>query len=299
MILVTGGTGFVGSAVVERLLGAGRRVRVLSRSQPREPRVEWVQGDVTDPAAVGRAVAGCSHVVHLVAIRRQWRDRTFAAVTAGGGRNVAEAARRAGVERLVHVSALGVSDRPETGYMRAKKEAEDAVRRSGLEHVILRPSFIVGPGGFVAEYGRIIMRAPVVPVPGGGRFPVQPVARSDVALAVERALTEPKAAGRVYDLAGPERVTFGEFIARIMRAMGVKKPLVGVPVGVMRAVAAILEPVTPNPPATRDEIRMLLAGNVGDPGPACADLGLELTPLDRALADAVAGLGWSRPGGGR
>ncbi len=295
MILVTGGTGFVGGAVVEELLSAGRRVRVLSRSRPREPAVEWVQGDVTDPAAVARAVGGCRQVVHLVAIRREWRDRTFAAVTAGGTRNVVVAARAAGVERLVHISALGVSDRPATGYMRAKKEAEDAIRASGLENVILRPSFIVGPGGFVAEYGRLILRAPVVPVPGSGRYPVQPVARADVVLAVRRALEEPRAAGRTYDLAGPERLGFRDFIARIMKAMGVRKPVVGVPIALMRAVAAILEPLTPNPPATRDEIRMLLAGNVGDPEPARADLGLELTPLDAALAEAVAGLGWTRP----
>lgn len=291
MILVTGGTGFVGQGLVRELKGHGYRVRVLSRSKPEAGLAdEWAAGDVTDIEAVRRAAAGCRAVAHLVAIRRQWKERTFEAVTAAGTRNVVQAAREAGGERFLHMSALGLTDRPDTGYMRAKAAAEAAVRESGLAWTIFRPSFIVGPGGFVEEYGRLIRRAPLVPIPGGGRFPVQPVARGDVAAAFVRALKVSASVGGTYDLAGPERTTFEGFIDRIMDAMGRRKAKVHVPLAVMRPAAAVLQRLTPNPPATTDEIALLAAGNVGDPEPAVRDLGVVPTPLEQALREAVAGL---------
>lgn len=289
MILVTGGTGFVGRAVVRELRQHGYPVRVLGRTEPAED-VEWRRGDVTDLEAVRRAVDGCRAVIHLVAIRREWGRRTFAAVTAGGARNVVQAAVGAGVERFVHVSALGLTDRPDTGYMRAKAEAEAVVRGSGLPFTIFRPSFIVGPGGFVEEYARLIRRAPLVPIPGSGGYPVQPVARADVARACRRALEVPAAAGKTYDLAGPQRVSFETFVAMIAEAMGVRKARLHVPLWVMRPLAAVLQRLTPNPPATTDEIKLLVAGNVGDPEPAVRDLGLVLTPLERAVREAVEGI---------
>lgn len=291
MILVTGGTGFVGRGVVRELKRHGHRVRVLSRSRPEAGLAdEWAAGDVTDLESLRRAVEGCRAVVHLVAIRREWRERTFEAVTAGGTRNVVRAAREAGVERFLHTSALGLTDRPDTGYMRAKAAAEAAVRESGLAWTIFRPSFIVGPGGFVEEYGRLIRKAPLVPIPGTGAFPVQPVARGDVAAAFVRALGVSASVGGTYDLAGPERITFEGFIDRIMEAMGRRKAKVHVPLAMMRPLAAVLQRVTPNPPVTSDEIRMLLAGNVGDPEPAVRDLGLKLTPLSQAVREAVEGI---------
>ncbi|MFO7173893.1 MAG: complex I NDUFA9 subunit family protein, partial [Bacillota bacterium] len=173
-----------------------------------------------------------------------------------------------------------------TGYMKAKLRAERAVQASGLPHVIFRASFIVGPGGFVEEYGQLIRRAPVIPIPGNGRYPVQPVAVRDVAVAFRRALEVP-ARGQIYDLAGPDRVSFAEFIGAIAQAMGVRKPMVRVPMALMRPVAAVLQRLTPNPPATLDELTMLAAGNVGDPRPAAEELGLTLTPLAAAVREAV------------
>lgn len=289
MILVTGGTGFVGQGVVQELLGRGYPVRVLSRTAPGDG-VEWCQGDVTDAEAVQRAVAGCKQVIHLVAIRREWGRRTFSAITAGGTRNMVQTAVAAGVEHFIHMSALGLTDRPETGYMRAKAEAEAAVRQSGVPFTIFRPSFIVGPGGFVEEYGQLIRKAPLVPIPGSGAYPVQPIARLDVARAFRRALEVPVAVGKTYDLAGPDRLTFEAFIDMIMGAMGRGKAKIHVPLGLMRPTAAVLQRLTPNPPATTDEIKQLVAGNVGDSDPARRDLGLELTPLVEAVRDAVTAL---------
>lgn len=277
----------MGVAVVEELLRHGRRVRVLSRSQPRQARVEWAEGDVTEPDRVGLAMAGCRQVIHLVAIRREWKERTFQAITAQGTSHVARAAAAAGIERLVHISALGITPCPVTGYMKAKLEAEEAVKAAGIPYTIFRPSFIVGPGGFVEEYYRLIQRAPVIPIPGSGAYPVQPVARSDVAHAIRKALEVPAAAGRTYDLAGPERVSFEGFIKLIVTAMGVRKRLVHVPLWVMFPAAWALQRLTPNAPATVEELRMLIAGNTGDTGPVVKNLGLELTPLKMAVEEAV------------
>lgn len=293
MILVTGGTGFVGRGVVAELTAHGHRVRVLSRRRASDALPEGAEhyaGDVTDPAALRAAVSGCSAVVHLVAIRRQWGERTFEAVTAGGTRNVVAAAKGEGVQRFVHISALGPIKNPDTGYMLAKAAAEAAVRESGIPFVILRPSFVIGPGGFVQEYARLIMRAPLVPIPGPGDFPVQPLARADLASAVRRSLEVPAALGRTYEAAGPERMTFEGFIDLIMAAMGVRKGKVHVPLFLMRAMAAVLERLTPNPPATLDEIRMLMAGSFGDPRPMMRDLGIGLLPPAAAVAEAAARL---------
>lgn len=295
MILVTGATGFVGRNIVNELDQAGYAVRALARpgadTTPIAGRIaEMAAGDVTDLASLRQAARGCRAVIHLVAIRRQWGPRTFASITAQGTRNAVAAAVEAGVEHFVHMSALGLTDQPDTGYMQAKQAAEEAVRASGLRYTIFRPSFILGAGGFIEEYADLIRKAPVVPIPGHGRFPVQPVDARDVAAAFRRALEAPAAAGQTYDLAGPERTTFEGLITAIMQALGVKKPKLHVPLALMRPVAAVLQRLTPNPPATTDEIKLLVAGNVGNPEPAARDLGLQYTPLARSVAEGVAGL---------
>lgn len=295
VILVSGAAGFLGRHVVAALRAAGYPVRAMVRDPERARGLEADEvavADITDPAAVASAARGCRAVVHLVAIRREWRERTFARITVGGTRNLVRAADEAGVERFVYVSALGAAEPPRTAYMRGKHEAERLVREGGIPWVILRPSFIVGPGGFVAEYGHIVRRAPVIPLPGPADYPVQPVAAWDVALACVRALERPEAVRASFDLPGPERVSFKQFVLRIAEALGVRKPVVHVPLAFMRALAWALEPLTPSVPATRDELANLVAGSFGDPDPAVRALDLRLTPLADAVRRAVRELGW-------
>src|SRR5579884_758149 len=181
-VLVTGGTGFVGSAVVHELRARGVEVRALVRAQRKAERLErWgvepAYGDVTDADSVLAAARGCTHVVHLVAIIRGGR-REFERVMVDGTRNVLAAARAAGVERFVHMSALGVSERTRilTPYFAAKWQMEQDVADSGVEHVVMRPSFVFGrDGGVLPTFVRQVRLSPVVTIIGSGRRRIQPV----------------------------------------------------------------------------------------------------------------------------
>jgi uncharacterized protein YbjT (DUF2867 family) len=181
-ILVTGGTGFVGPHVVHALRARELPVRALVREPARATRLtawgtELAVGDVTDPASLAAACEGVECVVHLVAIIRG-RPRDFERVMAEGTRNVVAAAQRAGVRRFVLASALGLDERTKDAvpYYAAKWEMERAVRESGLEHVVLRPSFVFGrDGGVLPTFVRLARFAPVTPIVGPGTQRLQPI----------------------------------------------------------------------------------------------------------------------------
>ncbi len=290
MILVTGGTGFVGRSVVRALRAHGRDVRCLVRDPARASALEalgceLVQGDITDVESLGQAVAGCDVVVHLVAII-SGRAEEFERVMSEGTRSLIAAAQAEGVRRFVHMSALGVSEETKdlVPYYRAKWTMEKAVKESSLEYVILRPSFIFGPGGgALAEFARIARLLPVIPVVGSGEQRLQPIFVDDVAAYVDRSVELAEATGRIFELGGPEIVTWNELWMRIARALGKHRRLLHLPVGLLRAQAALLEKL-PKPPVTRDQLTMLEAGdNTCEIATAVETFGIELTPLDEQL----------------
>ena len=202
-ILVTGASGFVGSHVLPELLGAGHRVVALVRSpqagrarpsaparQPAPQAVELRTGDVLAPGTLPAALAGVDAVVHLVAIPRDWNGgKDLLRVNLGGTRNLLAAMREAGVRRLVHLGALGVEDREDLHYAKSKARAEQAVRESGLDWTILKPSLLFGPrdGFFNIVAGLVRIPFPLVPVPGDGRSRFQPLHVADLALCVRLA----------------------------------------------------------------------------------------------------------------
>ncbi len=293
MILVTGAEGFVGRHVVRELVGAGERVRALVRGTAGTAALEGVEceltvGDVTDPGSVASAVDGCDGVVHLVAIIHG-RASAFDRVIAGGTRNVVEAARAAGVRRIVHMSALGVGEatKDTVPYYRAKWAAEGVVRESGVPHAILRPSFVFGPdGGALPRFLRIARLAPVTPIVGAGTQRLQPIWVDDLARAVRLALDQD---GEI-ELGGPEVVDWNELWRRIKSALGTRRPALHVPLWALRPQALAFERL-PNPPVTRDQLTMLTLGDnvVSDGGASLRTLRLTgLIPLDEQLARAVA-----------
>lgn len=295
MILVTGGTGFVGGHVVHRLRGEDRPVRCLVRSRRRAERLavwgcELAQGDMTDADSLRRAVEGCDRVIHLVAIR-QGKPEQFQRVMVDGTRHLVEAAEGAGVERLVAMSALGTSEETKdyVPYYGAKWELETIVRGSGLEHVIFRPSFVFArDGGILPTFRRLARIAPVTPIIGSGEQRIQPVWIDDVVSYFTAALDRPEAANRTFELGGPDVVTWNEFWALLKDVLGHRRPSIHVPLGLARMNAVITERLPGNIPLTRDLLKMLeWPDNVVSSNDAPATFGIEPTPLREQLRRAA------------
>ena len=293
-VLVTGGTGFVGPHVVHALRASETPVRALVRDPAHAGRltswgVDLAAGDVTDPASLQAACDGVDAVIHLVAIIKG-APADFERVMAEGTRNVVVAAQAAGVRRFVLASALGLDERTKDAvpYFAAKWEMERAVRESGLEHVIFRPSFVFGrEGGVLPTFVRLARLAPVTPIIGPGTQRLQPIWVEDLAEYYARALVEPAAANRTFDLGGPEAVSWNEFWERLKRVLGVRRPSLHVPFGAMRLQATLTERL-PGAPVTRDQLTMLALGDnvVTDANAAVETFQLPLVPLDEQLRRA-------------
>jgi NADH dehydrogenase len=285
-VLVTGGTGFVGTSVVNRLLQRGHAVAVLARD-PRKTRnrynhaVETVPGDVLDPASLAAAAAGRDAVVHLVGIINEKGERTFDRMHREATENVIAAAKLAGVRRYLHMSAMGSTEDSPSAYGRTKAAAEKAVRASGLDWTIFRPSIIFGPGdGFVGLLAPIVRSNPgFIPVIGPGTTRFMPVAVSDVARVFADSLEKPETIGKTFEVGGPQVLAFNDIYREIAAAVGKPgKRLVHFPLWYGRLLARGFEwlarrGVVQNPPLTRDQLLSLSRDNAADVSPTVAVFG--------------------------
>ena len=267
IIAVTGATGFVGRHIVELLVERGHRPRALVRN-PRRLRyknpdaIDVVPGSLAEPTAVRALVAGADAVIHLVGIIVERGAATYEAVHVTGTRAVLAAARDAGVGRFVHMSAGAARDEPgATPYHRTKAAAEQLVIASGLPHVVFRPTLVSGPGNVpITTLARVHRFAPLVPIFGAGDFPLQPVWVGDVAQAFALA-AEGTGAG-VCELGGPSVITYEAFVRAIGRVSGHPRPVVHVPLGLVRLGARLVTPLGALAPITSDQLQMLVEGSV-------------------------------------
>jgi len=291
MILVTGGTGFVGGHVVAALRRAGERVRCLVRDvrsaeKPALAGCELVEGDMTHPVTLRAAVDGADAVVHLVAIR-QGKDEAFERIMSQGTRDLVAAAEEAGVRRFVHMSALGLDERTKdlVPYYHAKWEMEEALRGSSLPYVIFRPSFVFGTdGGLLPTFRRLAKLAPITPIVGSGAQRIQPIWADDVASYFARALEDDVPTGTTFELGGPDIVSWDELWTRLKDALGVRRPSVHVPMSLMRVNALVTERLPGDIPLTRDLLKMMEAGdNVVSDDTARRTFDVPLVPLDEQL----------------
>jgi NADH dehydrogenase len=293
-VLVTGGTGFVGPKVVHALRAEERPVRVLARKPDKQGQLrawgcELVQGDMTDADSLRRAVEGCGAVVHLVALPPFADPKATQRVMEQGTRDLAAAAKEAGVGHFALMSALGTSERTKdlAAYYHAKWDEEQVVKESGMEHTIFRPSFIFGPdGGMLPALIRLVRWSPVIPVVGTKRL--QPIWVDDVAEYFAKSLSTAGAANKTFELGGPDVVTFSELNDRIRRTLGKRRLAFQMPTGFLKAGARVGQLLPPFRGASGAISILEYEDNVTDITPAVETFGIKPAPLDDQLRRAVA-----------
>lgn len=277
-VLVTGASGFVGSHVVPEFAAGGHRVVALVRDAKagdaviarldadRRRSVELRTGDPVANVGLADALAGVDAVVHLVAIARD-RDggKSLRRVNVGGTDRMLDAARQAGVARFVHLGALGVTQDPDLHYASSKVKAEAAVRASGLDWTILKPSLMWGPrDGFFNIVADLVRTSPgIVPVPGSGKSRFQPLAVADLAICVRMSVEDPATIGRAIELGGPRYWTYREITREVLAGMRRRRAIVPMPVPIIGTVARIAEALRIPFPVASDQLRQLRLDNVG------------------------------------
>jgi len=261
VLLLTGATGLVGSALVPRLIASGRPVRCLVRDPRRlgaeRVRVQIALGDLSDPPSFRNALRGVDTVVHLAAAIRDQPRGSIEELNAVATWRMVQAARNAGVGHFVFFSAQSASAHNRTRFMRAKALAERAVAESGVPHTIFAPSIVYAPGDVFLTLLERLALLPVVPISGSGQALFQPIWAQDVADCVLAALERPDGAQR-YELSGPETLSYDAIVEIALRAAGRPRRLVHVPLGVVSRSLRTLEALMrSNAFATWDEAELM------------------------------------------
>lgn len=289
MLLITGGTGFLGSHLVKKLASQGIALRCLVRNTSRASAlaglgVQLSPGDVTDAASLQGAVEEVEGIIHLVAVIREKGNATFQSVNLQGTRNLVAAAQGAGVKRFIFISNLGAGPDPAYTFLRSKWQAEEIVKASGLDYTIFRPSIVFGEGdGFVSVLARLIRQLPVTPIIGSGQTRFQPILVDNVTGCISASLRDAKTIGRIIELGGPEHLTYEQIVDTIAGTLGRRRPKLHVPVSLMRPVVWAMEHLLSQPPVTTGMLAMLDRDNTTYLDTVERNFGFKPTPLKEAL----------------
>lgn len=286
-VLVTGAAGLVGRHTCEELTKAGWKVRALVRSPAKAAMrlahmpVELQVGDVRNPEAVSKAMAGCGSVVHLAAVAIERKGQGYADTNTDATTVLIDASRAAGIDRFIYMSQNGADSSSPHDFLRSKGLAQDAVVASGLSHTVLKPSVIFGPEDeFVNVLAGLVRLSPLIfPLPDGGRARFQPIAVRDVAKAVRISLERQATRRGIYSIAGPAPLSLREMTERILSAMGVTRRIVSVPVGALRPLIAAAAKALPNPPVTTSLLALLSLDNTVEMNAITEVFGITPTPF--------------------
>lgn len=301
LVTIIGGSGFVGRYVARRMAKAGWRVRVAVR-RPNEAlfvkpygvvgQVEPVACNIRDDASLRAVIRSADAVVNCVGVLNGVGKNTFDAVQAEGAGRVARIAAEMGVERLVHISAIGADAQSDSDYARTKGEGEAAVLAAFPSAVILRPSIIFGTEDqFFNRFAAMTRMGPILPVVGGNtRF--QPVYVDDVAQAAVAGVTGEAAPG-IYELGGPEVDTFRGLMGRMLKVIQRRRAVINMPFVVAKAIGfgfdmvqAVTLGLIENKMITRDQVRNLARDNVVSPtARGFAELGITPTAMEAVLPE--------------
>lgn len=269
MILLTGGTGFVGRNLIRIMLTENIPVRCLVRTHKKAKAINAVGiqtavGDITIPASIEKAMDGIDTIIHLVGILVETRKAGFELIHIQGTKNMVEVGRKFGVKRFIHMSALGTRENAVSRYHKTKWAAEEIVRNSGLNYAIFRPSVIFGKeDSFTNLFAKAIRLSPFIMMPGSGRNKMQPVSVKDVAETVILAVKDNALTG-TYEFGGDEQLLFDEIIDKICQVLNKRRFKVHIPIGLLNLAAGFMESVLPKPPLTRDQLLMLQEDNITD-----------------------------------
>lgn len=290
MLLLTGATGLVGSALLPRLLEQETQVRCLVRDPRRlgadRVRVQIALGDLTDPPSFRNAMRGVHTVVHLAGSIRDQPRGSIEELNGIATWRMVEAAQRAGVERFLFVSALGASTHNRARFFRAKALAERAVREADIGSIVLTPSTIYAPGeGWLRVMERLAL-LPVIPLPGAGRAVCEPIWVQDVAECLIAALHSGEGRADPLELAGPQRLTYNEIVRLLARAHGRSRPLLHIPTPIVSRALRLLQAVGGQRTfATWEEVELLEVSMISQRGAADAEgLGVVPEPMSAVLA---------------
>jgi uncharacterized protein YbjT (DUF2867 family) len=296
-IVVTGGTGFIGREIVTRLLESGEdQVAVTTRDPERADlwggRVEALQAFAGDALSLGRAFARADVVVHAVQfpnhpVEDPSRGRTYLEVDGKGTQVAVSVAKSMGVRRFVYISGAGAGQGRPQPWFRAKDMAEAAIRESGLEHTLLRPSWIYGPRDRSMNRFVFFCRyLPVVPVIGDGTTPVDPLYVKDVARCAEQSVRREDARADAWELGGPERLTMDEVIRTVQRVLGARRPLLHHPVRLMKLLVKPMA-LLPVPPLSPGAVDFVTEAVELDTRPAHDHFGFPFKRLEEGLREYV------------
>lgn len=275
MILITGATGYIGRHLVSRLVAQGERPRCLVRNIKRASSIlpagtlEFVQGDTTSPASLGTAVQGVDTIVHtafITADLKQSAGNRYQETNVQGTANLIEAAKKAGVKRIIVISGLGTKPDKPGSYMQGRYLAEKMVKESGLDWTIIQPSVLFGKDApFIKGLTDLIRTAPVVPLIGGGKIMFQPIYVEDVVTVIIKVLQEPeRTKNKTYTIGGPAYYSFTQIIDALLQAMHKKRIRVPAPTPLVGIGAAVMEAVLPKPPLTKAAMILFTFDNTTD-----------------------------------
>jgi uncharacterized protein YbjT (DUF2867 family) len=291
-ITVFGGTGFIGRHLVALLLQSGETVRQAVRHPHRiklatgaTSSPEIVQADILDETSVGSAIGGADAVFNLVGILTETSTQTYRTIHVEGARRIALAAQNHGVTRVIHMSALGASPTSPAISDRTKAEGEEAVRAAFPQATIVRPSLVFGEDDhFFSRFAAMIRSSPVLPLIGGGITRFQPVFVGDVAAGLLELLRGSDTVGKTYEFGGPQVYSFNALLELLLAALTRQRILLPIPFAMAEMQAGLLE-LLPNPPLTRDQVRLLKTDKVvSGREPTLGDLGVQSRRLDDFLA---------------
>ncbi len=290
---VLGGSGFIGRYVVKRLAARGAVIAVGCRNAEEAKflkpmgevgQIATVNVGIGEEARLSAFLAGNLWLVNAVGILAETGSQSFDLVHRAGPELLARLARQAGVERFVHLSAIGADARSPSVYARSKAAGEAAVREFFPTATILRPSVVFGPEDrFFNRLAETALFSPILPLIGGGHTRFQPVYVGDVAEAVVRCLEDGATEGRTYELGGPQIYSFREIAELVLSEIRRKRLLVEIPFGFAAFQAKFLS-LLPNPPLTEDQVLLLERDNVVSAGAlGLADLGIKASAVEEIL----------------